>query len=631
MVDKQAYLDQQILVNQLIASAKTEYYKEKLDTSDTKSVFQTINSLLNAKNDRNLPTGFPLQTVCNNFAKFFSDKVIKIRKDLDDELQVDQSVAFDYDSKNNMCSFTNFSQVTEIDIRRLITKSTSKSCKLDCIPTWLLKEHLDTFLPAITQIINSSLSSGEFPKPFGSALITPILKKPSLDCNVLSNYRPVSSINFISKLIEKTATNQLRQYFDDNNLLDEYQSAYCKNKSTETALLSVRSDILDAVDRQKIVFLVMLDLSAAFDTIDHTILLRRMNQSFGISKTALQWISSYLKCRTSHIYGIYSDSHILDFGVPQGSVKGPLDFIVYTTPVGNIIRGHGLKYHIYADDTQVYVSFNPKVLGAHEAALSQLESCIHELKDWMRKNKLKLNPGKTEFFIAGTVQNLIKIPPVTLKVDGSIIKPSDTVRNLGIVFDKHMSMTQHINSLISTVNFHLRNLRRIGRYLDKETKHSAVRALILSRIDYGNALLYGAKSKDLDRLQSLQNKAAKLIYSAGKRDSPSQLMHNLHWLPIRDRIKFKICMYVYKCLQGNAPKYLSDFLSHRVRASDGPVTRSTGDTTLLSAHVSRLCIGDKSFFVAAPSLWNSLPRSIREACSLQSFKKILKSYLYPQY
>ena len=218
-----------------------------------------------------------------------------------------------------------------------------------------------------------------------------------------------------------------------------------------------------------------------------------------------------------------------------------------------------------------------------------------------------------------------------IKVGNDMIKPSTSVRNLGIIFDNHMSMTQHINSLISSVNFHLRNIRRIAKYLDQDTKHHVVRCLILSRLDYGNALLYGAKSKDLDRLQSLQNKAVKLIFSASKRDSPSPLMNTLHWLPIRERIIFKICMYVFKCLKGIAPEYLTDFLSHKLKPTTGPLTRSSADTSLLIAHVGKNRIGDKSFYVSAPSLWNSLPRNIREACTLSSFKKVLKSHLYPSY
>ena len=149
-------------------------------------------------------------------------------------------------------------------------------------------------------------------------------------------------------------------------------------------------------------------------------------------------------------------------------------------------------------------------------------------------------------------------------------------------------------------------------------------------IDYRNALLYGAKSEDLDRLQSLQHKAIKLIFSANRFDSPVPIMNTLHWLSITERINFKICMYVFKCIHGNAPKYLFDFISHRLRSVTGPIPRSSNDSTLIVvAHVGRNCIGDKFFYVTAPRLWNALPRW--EAKSLTVFKKMLKSHLYPKY
>ena len=146
-------------------------------------------------------------------------------------------------------------------------------------------------------------------------------------------------------------------------------------------------------------------------------------------------------------------------------------------------------------------------------------------------------------------------------------------------------------------------------------------------MDYGNALLYGCKSKDLDRLQALQNKAVKLIFNAGKRDSPAPLLNTLHWLPIRERIKYKLCMYIYKCLNGTAPQYLVDFITYKPKGTR--FTRSSIDTTLLTSQYARTSIGDKSFCISGPSLWNSLPKNIREAHTLSGFKKGLKSYLYP--
>ncbi|XP_072018281.1 uncharacterized protein [Amphiura filiformis] len=585
--EKKMYVNQKTLVNQLIEMAKTEYYKVKLNASNIKGVFQTVNTLLN-KNIKRLPTGFSTEVLCDKFVTFFRNKVLKIRQSLDEETHSsDNSVSNDYDDIN-MCRsrFDQFSQVSEQEVY-----------------------------------------------PWVVLLSLQYLKKPSLDSNEFSNYRPVSNISFMSKIIEKVASNQLKEYLCQNNLIELYQSAYVSNRSTETALLKVQSDILNAVDRREVVFLVMLDLSAAFDTIDHVLLLQHLESNFGISGKALQWMRSYLESRVYQVQidGVYSHIHKLDTGVPQGSVLGPLGFILYTSPVGNIIRKHGLSFHVYADDTQLYISFDPRIPEACHTALSKLELCITELSNWMTVNKLRLNHSKTEFFIAGTTQGLNKLSPVELKVGNERIKPSTSVRNLGMIFDDHMSMTKHINSLMSSVNFHLRNIRRIAKYLDQDTKHHVVRCLILSRLDYGNALLYGAKSKDLDRLQSLLNKAAKLIFCADRRDSPSPLLDTLHWLPIRERIKFKICMYVFKCLQGNAPVYLTNFLTHKLKPATGPMTRSSSDTTLLTAHVGKNRIGDKSFYVSAPTLWNSFPRTIREACTLPSFKKVLKSHFYPSY
>ena len=188
-------------------------------------------------------------------------------------------------------------------------------------------------------------------------------------------------------------------------------------------------------------------------------------------------------------------------------------------------------------------------------------------------------------------------------------------------------MTKQVNSIMSSVNFQLRNIKRIQRYLNKDVKHHIVRTLILSRIDYCNSLLYGIKSKDLRRLQSLQHKAAKLIFNAPRRSESLPLMNKLHWLPVKNRIIFKFCLLIYKCLNSCAPSYLANLI-HLKSPSDGPVTRSAMDPTRLTIQVGKKVIGDKSFAVAGPAIWNSLPRHVREAVSVSIFKKRLKTHLY---
>ena len=417
-----------------------------------------------------------------------------------------------------------------------------------------------------------------------------------------------------------------------NDLGEDFQSAYTANRSTETALLKVKSDILDAVDRQEVTFLVLLDLSAAFDTVDHDILLSRLYHRIGICETALQWIKSYLSSRTSCVCidGKLSKPSPLKYGVPQGSVKGPLDFIIYTLPVGDIIRRHNLKFHGYADDVQLYTSFNPKIPNAAEMALRKLELCIDDLKNWMKSNKLMLNNNKTEFFIAGSQFAVKKLPPLQLRVGDSSIPPSNHVRNLGVIFDTNMTMSKQISSIVSSTNYQLRNIRRLRRYLDHETRHQVVRALVLSRLDYGNVLLFGAASNELCRLQSIQNKAAKLIFSASRFDSPVPLLNSLHWLPVSQRINFKLCVYVFKAIHNQAPQYISNTFKIKGIPSHGPTTRSSSDPTHLVKPPTKKCVGDKSFTVAGPALWNSIPRHIRESKSLSHFKGALKTYLFPK-
>ena len=214
---------------------------------------------------------------------------------------------------------------------------------------------MSSILPLITEIVNDSLSSGHVPEELKVAHVTSLLKNTSLDKNVLKNYRLVSNLPFVSKVLERAVAKQLQNNLTVNNLHEPQQSAYRKHHSTVTALLCVQNDIVQAINGKKIVILVLLDLSAAFDTIDHTVLLHRLKHDFGITGTALKWLDSYLSHRTQtvKIGDSFSTKQKLLFGVPQGSVLGPVLFSLYSSPEAKIARKYGLCVQLYADDTQL--------------------------------------------------------------------------------------------------------------------------------------------------------------------------------------------------------------------------------------------------------------------------------------
>jgi hypothetical protein len=593
-----------------------------------------MNNVLRRGKESGLPTA-PVSHKADDFQTFFLSKVSSVRSAAAARATTttgpptsdDGSARLPPAGRPGLPMLSAWSEVTTEEVRRVVMAAPAKSCSLDPIPTFLLREYIDIILPYLTAMVNKSLQEGHLPTSQKSAVVTPLLKKPSSEPDDLKNYRPVSNLTFVSKLVERVAVRQLTDFLETNGLLPPLQSAYRRHYSTETVLLKVMSDMLTAADNKNVTLLALLDLSAAFDCVDHDILLRRLQSSFGLRGGVLKWIRSFLSDRTQRVSfgGDVSSVLRLLFGVPQGSVLGPLLFLLYTAEIFDIIAQHGLTGHSYADDTQVYISV-PVSMAA--SASARLAGCVEDLDRWMSRNGLKMNAEKTQLAWFGTRQQLTRLTISPLPVVSSLVDVTSTVTDLGVVLDDQLSMATHISTTCRSGFFYLRQLRSIRRSLTPEATQALVQAFVISRLDYCNSLLAGVADVHLRRLQSVQNAAARLVSGARPYDHITPILNDLHWLPVSKRVVFKTAVLVWKCLHDAAPRYLADLCVSVASAPGRQRLRSAASGELLVPR-ARTSLGQRSFALNGPTTWNKLPAALRSLdLTLQVFKRNLKTYLF---
>ena len=528
-----------VRVAYLIENSKKQYYGNKIKVADQKSTYKLANSLLHKPKGLALPLYQSASDLANRFNDFFIQKIVNIRNDLGVLVTtlspLCHNKSLPTQVKNKPPALSNFKPTSEEEVRKMIMKTKSTQCSLDPMPTYLVKECIYILLPVTTKIINLSMSEGVMPMSLKKALVIPLLKKLNLILEILKNFRPVSNLVYVSKLIERIVAVRITDHMVTNNLHELLQSSYKKFHSCETALIKVQNDILQALDGKKCVLLVLLDLSAAFDTVDHNMLLKMLSERIGLAGTALKWFQNYLSDRIQsvNIDGVESNIWQILFGVPQGSVLGPILFIIYTSPLGDILRQHNIDFHLYADDTQIYLSFD---IDEINIAYEKMEKCIAEIRTWMANQFLCLNDSKTEVILIGSDHLLRKVQKQKLVIGDEAIIPSEKARNIGAIFDETLSMNDHINHICKVAWYHLRQIGEIRPYLNAKATETLMHSFVSSRLDAFNGLLYGIPKQQLAKLQRIQNAAARIVSLTKRAEHITPILINLHWLPINERI-----------------------------------------------------------------------------------------------
>ena len=593
---------------------KKDYLDSVIKKSEqkTRTLYQVVNKVLDRNQKKILPDyADSIKQLASDFNNFFAEKVEKIRNNIPIASTPEYSGA----SSSNLFDFE---PTTVSELEEIINESGINCSPSDLLPQELYKDNITSLLHVLVDLVNLSLSSGSM-EGVKLADIIPLVKDETQDPNILKNYRPVSNLTFLGKLIERVVLKRLNEHLSTNNLNCPEQFAYKKHHSTETLLIKIVNDLMIAADEKSATVVMLLDLSAAFDTVDHDLLLRILKQEIGISGSALAWFTSFLKgrCQRIRLGSDVSETIVIRFGVPQGSVLGPVLFNLYIRSLYGSVRNLGFSVMGYSDDHQVIKTFKPS--EQVDVLTIQLKTCFMGIKRWMSQYYLQLNDSKTQIIVFGPSRVLkeIEINGVNISSETSVMFVP-TVKNLGFLMDRTLTFEKQIVNLKKKCFSTLRNIRKIRFLLRPSQIKLVVNSLVVSCLDYCNGLYFGIGEKLLHQLQLLQNAAAKAVTGKYKHDHLGDDLVKLHWLDIRKRIVFKILLIAHKAIIGLAPIYIQEMFQYAHH----------GHTLKLIVPATTSKFGGRCFSVVAPKLYNKLPPEVSTSFSLELFKTQLKTFLF---
>ena len=546
------------ILKKSIRIVKKNYYETLFSKfkDDIKGTWKTINDILNkTKRKKNISKFFKdgnnvitnKLVIADKFNSFFTS----IGPTLSQKIKAPKNKTVQtYLTKTHNLNFT-FHNVNEEEINQIIDKLAPKtSFGFDGLSSKLMKTVKDVLIKPITIIINQMLNTGIFPDKLKIAKITPIFKKD--DETLFTNYRPISLLPAISKVFEKVIFKQLHQFFIDKKLFYNAQYGFRTGHSTEFAALELVDRVTVEMDKMNTPINIFLDLSKAFDTLDHKILLDKLDY-YGIKGVAHKLMASYIKNRKQYveIEDSKSDTLTLTTGVPQGSILGPLLFIIYINDIAH--ASNLFNFIIYADDTTLSTTLEIVLKNKPNLNIdTTLNSELENICDWLKVNKLSLNIAKCKYMIFHMPQK--KVKPLQLLIENTIVEKAQEFNFLGLTLNEHMNWKSHINNLSNKISRNIGILNKLKHFLPLKTKLLIYNSLILSHLNFG-ILAWGYQC---ERIIKLQKKAIRIISISKYNAHTEPLFKELKLLKVTDILRLQELKFYYKYKNNKLPHYLQN-------------------------------------------------------------------------
>lgn len=578
--------------NKLIKSAKRAYYAQKFATAiGSKEKWTTIREIGIGKGGHQAPCDVNANDLNNQFLNLPS---------------VNANPTFCEISEINFSDNFSFECVNQSDVFSACLSIKSNAVGIDDIHPKFIKIILPLLLPFLTHFVNKIITTSCFPSSWKKAKIIPIPKNNS-------EYRPIAILPFLSKAFERILYNQISDYLEKNSLLTDRQSGFRRQQSCITALVDVAEDARQELDKNNLTFLVLLDHSKAFDTVDHSILCEKLRSKFSFSRTAIQLTKSYLSNRYQYVQIVNSKSSLLPVrrGVPQGSIMGPLLFNMYANDLPDCVNS--CKVRLYADDVQVYISCDPEHVNE---CVETLNGDLGRIHDWASANGLSINPSKSKCLIISK-RTLIPTQVPQIDLNGQSINIVKTAKNLGIVFNSNLTWSDHINSICGRTFSMLRNLWQIQHITPIKIRSLIAKTYLMPVLMYGCELFASCDALSKRKLNATFNNIIRYVYELRKYDHVSSFSHRLYGNSLEDLMKTRVLSFLHKIINTQQPWHLFNRITF-ARSRRGKKINSFNYNSLISTW---------QFFIYSVRLWNMLPNNTQTISNAQHFKKKIQHLL----